>query len=1034
MLTEKQTEVMLGKLRRFELTLEQMMFDKVDEVTMMAYPTDGRYHEVPEASNFVPCREGDSWSGEGIYCWFMGDYTVPPESEGKDLFIYPKIDAYEGLLWVNKKPYGNFGTKVNEFGHGNHYCDLLKKAAVKGEHIEIAMEYYAHHYVMGTRPFQTDPRDDFKITYHSVDICLKNEFICDVYCNLMIVNQMAEGLGAESFRRAELIRTLKKIHEVVYYDIQNVDKDVFLASLREVNQLLKEVLASANSASAPYAGLIGHSHMDTAWLWDIKETVKKCARTYSNQMNLMDQYPEYKFIQSSAYHTALMQEYYPDLFEDIRKAVAAGRYEPNGGVWIECDCNIPSGEMMIRQFLWGQKFTQEHFGYTSDAFWLPDTFGYSVSLPQIMQGCGVKYFLTTKIVWGDTTDFPYDTFYWKGLDGTKVFVHFNKTHSGPEPKNMFRHVLEDSRDSIKEKNVSNMRLLSYGEGDGGGGPTFEMIEVANRLGDVEGLPRSSHITVSEFMKKLEASVAEPSTYTGELYLELHRGTLTNQHTIKRNNRLAEIALRNLEYITVRSSIRKDIAAADEFIKPLLGDLLVNQFHDILPGTCIPSAHEQSILETGRVIEESNRLLEDLIETQSSENTVSVLNTLSFERRDVIYLDYREGYVVKGNYRQQKVTDLEGNTRLAVLGVEIPAFSSVVLELVPGSIEAVSAFEEKDNVLHTPYATVVFDKKGYIESFVDKRVNRELRGEGYSLNAFLMAEDVPWDWDNWDIDADIECKFKEEAVLLSRKVVSDGAVEYRIRSEYQLTAKSSLRQDMIFYADSAEVRFDTVLNWQEEHRLLKTAFDTAIHTDFARHEVQFGYIKRPTSRNTPEEKAKFEVCNHKYTDLSENRYGVAILNDCKYGISAKDSQLRLTLHKGGSRPDYHGDKGVHTFSYGFCPHDRGFGAETVIKPAYRFNISPIVVNGSYEEESLVKVEADNIMIEAVKPAQDQEKAFVLRLYEAEGTYTNTKLSLSGKVKKIAVTNMLEETLETLPLSRELELCFRAFEIKTLKIYY
>jgi alpha-mannosidase len=1034
MLTEKQIDVMLSKLTRFETTLEQLLFEKVDNVTMRAFHTDGRYHSIPDNSCFTPCKMGDTWEGEGTYCWFLGQYSVPEQCEGKTLFIYPKIHGYEGLLWVNGKPFGNFSTKISKANHGNHYCDLLKQEVKKNEVIGIALEYYAHHYVIGTQPFETNPNDDFKITYQEVDICVKNDFIGDVYYNLKIVNQMVAVLDANSFRRAELIKTLKQVHEILYYDYESIDRITFEKALQEANYLLKIVLQEKNSASAPYAGLIGHSHMDTAWLWDINETIKKCARTYSNQMNLMEQYPEYKFVQSSAYHSAMMKEYYPKLFEDIKEQVAAGRYEPNGGVWIECDCNIPSGESMIRQFLWGQRFTRENFNYTSDCFWLPDTFGYSASLPQIRKGCGVKYFLTTKMAWCDTTDFPYNTFYWKGLDGTKVLVHFNVTHSGPDPRNMMENILSGGKNSIKEKTVSNMRLLSYGVGDGGGGPEFEMIEMANRLGDVEGLPKSSHITVSEFMNRLEETITDPSTYSGELYLELHRGTLTNQHTIKRNNRLAEIELRNLEYVTVRDAINNAKIASDDKIHPLMKDLLVNQFHDILPGTCIPQAHEQSIRETTGVIEHARSLIKDILRPAQKEYTVSIINTLSFDRTDVLYLDYLEGYIVKGDYKQQVVTELSGNKKLAVFGAVIPAFSSIVLELTPGYIQKATVFELKDNQLETPCVLANFNEKGYISSFIDKRIQRELKGEGYAFNTLLIAEDVPKDWDNWDLDADCEGKFKDEASLISREVVADGEVEFRIRSEYKLTVNSTLQQDMIFYADSAEVRFDTIMNWQDNHRFLKTAFDTSIHSDFVRQEVQFGYIKRQTNRNTAVEKAKFEVSNHKYTDLSETRYGVAVLNDCKYGVSVNASQIRLSLHKGGCRPDYKGDKGIHACCYSFFPHTEGFSANAVIKPAYQLNIKPIVVSGIHEEASLVKISADNIIIEAVKPLEENEKAFILRLYEAEGTYTTAKLSFTDMIKGLAVTNMLEEVENKIELQQEIELNFKAFEIITLKVNY
>jgi len=1028
---------MLGKLTRFESTLDQLLFDKVDEVLMRAFHTDGRYSTVPKDTNFSPCKENDFWEGEGTYCWFCGQYTVPAEYEGKTLFIYPKIDGYEGMLWVDGKPYGNFSNKISELGHGNHYCDMLKQDVLRNEKIEIALEYYTHHYVIGTKPFEINPNDNFKITYHEVAICLKNDVIWDAYFNLKIINQMVEALDKDSFRRAKLINTLKQVHEIVYYDYESIDKETFVKALLEANLLIKDVLKEKNSASAPFAGLIGHSHMDTAWLWDRKETVKKCARTYSNQMNLMEQYPNYKFIQSSAYHSEMMKENYPELFRSIKEQVAAGRYEPNGGVWIECDCNIPSGESMIRQFLWGQRFTRENFNYTSDCFWLPDTFGYSASLPQIMKGCGIKYFLTTKIVWGDTTDFPYDTFYWKGLDGTKVLVHFNRAHTGPDPKHMIEYIDSDNKNSIKEKTVSNMRLLSYGEGDGGGGPVFEMIEMANRLEDVEGLPKSSHITVSEFMNHLENTIVGPSTYNGELYLELHRGTLTNQHSIKRNNRLAEIELRNLEYVTVRDAIKHGKVASDSKIHPLMNDLLVNQFHDILPGTCIPKAHDQSIIETTHVIEQSKSLMKDILNPEVKEHVVSVENTLSFDRNDLLYLDYSEGFIVEGDYKQQVITDLGGNKKLVVSGVSVPAFSSIVLKLVPGITPATSAFEWKDNKLGelgTPYLSVEFNEKGYIKSLIDKRVNRELKGEGYALNTFLIAEDVSSDWDNWDLDADCECKFRDSAELISRTIVADGEVEIRIRSEYKLTANSSLVQDMIFYADSAEVKFDTIMNWQDNHRFLKTAFDTSIHSDFARQEIQFGYIKRFTNRNTAVEKAKFEVSNHKYTDLSETRYGVAVLNDCKYGISVKESQIRLSLHKGGCRPDYRGDKGLHACCYAIYPHTEGFSANSVIKPAYMFNIKPIAITGVFKENSLVRVSADNIIIEAVKPLEENEKAYILRFYEAEGTYTNTKVSFAEIVKGLAITTMLEEVTRELPVLQEIELSFNAFEIKTIKVKY
>jgi alpha-mannosidase len=1033
MLNEKQIERMLAKLRRFENTIAPMMFEKIDELTTEKFPTPEQYHDIPDQKLFAPCQKGDRWGGEGTYCWFKGQYRVPEEYDGKSLFVYPKIEGYEALLWVNGVPFGTFCTKIVITGHGNHYCDMLKQNVKAGEVIDIALEYYAGHYVMGCEPFAEDPRNSYDFAFNSMDICLKNDSICDFYFDLRTLNQMVEVLDHISFRRADIINTLSRVHEILYYSYEDIDKETFMSAIQEAGRLIKEKLVQTNSATAPYAGFIGHSHMDTAWLWHRGETVKKCARTYANQTNLMEQYPEYKFIQSSAFHSEVIRKNYPKLFEKLVERVAEGRYEPNGGVWIECDCNIPSGESMIRQFLWGQRFTRQYFNYTADTFWLPDTFGYSSSIPQIMKGCGVDYFLTTKMAWNDTTVFPYDTFYWQGLDGTRVLTHLNKTHIWPDAEALMEYVVAGN-DSIKERTVSNMRLLSYGFGDGGGGPQFEMVEMSRRIKDLEGLPRTGHTTVSEFMQQLDKSVVNPSIYAGELYLELHRGTLTNQHTIKRNNRLAEINLRNLEFLTVRDAVERDVTASHEKIHPLLETLLINQFHDILPGTSIPRVHEESIAETTEVINKSSEYILDCLKTEQNADTVSVVNTLSFERKDVIYLDYKEGYVVDGAYKQQITSDVKGNKKLAVAGVVIPAFSSVTLHLVKGTLKTESAFEINGETVTTPKAKVVFDERGFITSFVDRTIDRELRGEGYAFNTFLMAEDVPNAWDNWDIDADIEMKFKDSAVLLGSEVVSDGPVELRIRSEYRLSEKSLLKQDLIFFADSTEVRFETIMDWQDDHRFLKTAFDTTIFSDFARQEVQFGYIKRPTTRNTPEEKAKFEVSNHKYTDLSENKYGIAILNDCKYGISVKESSLRLSLHKGGNRPDYKGDKGIHECTYSFYPHNDGFGAESVIKPAYELNYKPITVNGVWSKESFVSTNRSNIIIEAVKPCEDEEKAYILRLYDAEGTYTNAALNINGKIKEAALTNMLEETLETLPVSNCINLVFKPFEIKTVKITY
>ncbi len=576
MLTEKQIQRMLGKLKRFEDTLEPMVFSKVAEINASAYETAERLYEIPDASLFKAVEKGWTWGGPRSFCWFRSEFTVPEELDGKNLFIKPRTQGYESLLWVNGEPFGTFATKIVFTGHGNHYCDLLKMNVKAGEKIDIALEVYAGHPYKGCDPLENQPLLDYVYTYGGMDICVKDYEIQEFYFDLKVINELVECLDEYSFRRGDIVNALYEAHKVLYYAVEDVDEETFRAALKAAHPFLKEVLAVKNGPEAPSAGIIGHSHMDTAWLWPVPETIKKCARTYANQLALMEQYPEYKFVQSSACHSDMLLKHYPSLFKRIQKSVADGKYEPNGGVWVECDCNITSGESMVRQFLWGQRFTRKHFGYTSNCFWLPDTFGYSAAIPQIMKGCAVDYFLTTKIDWNDTNTFPYDTFYWQGIDGTKVFTHFNKTHMWPAPKNLYDVIQNPEEKSIRERSVTNKRLIAYGYGDGGGGPQFEMVETSRRVADLNGVCKTEHMLVGDFMKDLEATAKNPNTYVGELYLELHRGTLTNQHNIKRNNRKAELALRDLEYFTVDAAVKADKAATDEVTHPLYEKLLINQ--------------------------------------------------------------------------------------------------------------------------------------------------------------------------------------------------------------------------------------------------------------------------------------------------------------------------------------------------------------------------------------------------------------------------------------------------------------------------
>ncbi|MCD7827956.1 MAG: glycosyl hydrolase-related protein [Clostridiales bacterium] len=1027
MLNEPQIEKLLGKIKRFTDLLEPMIFEKQDEINFDAYITEERLHSIPSKDKFSPIEKGSTWYGKDRYCLFRGEYTVPERLKGRDIFIKPHIEGYEALLFVNGKTMGTFATKIVYTSHGNHYCDMIKKDAVPNEKLDIVINFYGGHDNPGCDPTSDSSIKNYNFLYNGADICTKNYEIQEYYFDLLTVYQLASSLPQDSFMRGKAINALYDVHNTVHYLLNDTDLETFMEGLRKSASYLKEVLSMKSQDSAPVAGIIGHSHMDTAWLWHVGETEEKIARTCSNALNLMEQYPEYMFVQSSACHSDMIRRNYPELFERIAEKVKEGRYEPNGGVWVECDCNITSGESMIRQFLWGQRFTRKYFNYTSDCFWLPDTFGYSAAIPQIMKGCGVDYFLTTKMSWNDTNKFPYDTFKWVGIDGTEVFTHFNRTHVFPDAKTVIR----ETTGLIRQKSVTNKRLISYGFGDGGGGPQFEMLELARRIKDLDGVGKSKHTTVSNFMRDLEKTAVNPNTYKGELYLELHRGTLTNQHTIKRNNRKSELALRDLEILTVNEAVKSGKSAAETEIAPLYETLLMNQFHDILPGSCIHRAHAESREQTTALIKEAQEKISAVVNSQES-GYITFTNTLSFERCDPIITDFK-GFI-DADCRQQLYTDLRGQQKLIVSGIKIGALSSATYAVKPHISGKSSPFKAKGDTLETSFAKVKFAENGTISSFYDKRAGREILANGIddvNFNTFLMAEDVPSAWDNWDIDCDIQYKFKDASNLKSREIVSEGEAAYIIRSVYEISKKSTVTQDMIFFADSPEVRFDTVMDWQDDHRLLKTAFDTNISEDFARNEIQFGYVKRPTTRNNTFEEAKFEVVNHKYTDLSESRFGAAILNDCKYGITVDGGKMRLSLHKGGTHPDSEGDHDCpHMCVYSFLPHNSGFNSKDVIRPAYELNVPVIASEGKYDMTELVSVDADNIFIEAIKPCEDEQNAYIVRMYEAEGARTNARLTFPKGTRQ-EITNMLEETVGTLD---SCNVTFRGFEIKTFKVYY
>lgn len=1001
--------------------------DRVDKV--YALKTQDHLRLPPDYSQMDEIVPDTAWGG-GEYrnMWLRFEYTVPDELDGKQLCVIPDVNAVEILCFKNGKPSGIINSK-NKFIGGDHSVMFVSQKASAGEKFDIALECYAGHSCLGCSPLENYMADEETFrnnnnrTYTGIRIVALDKLISDLVFDLMTVIQMAK-LPDDNYLAMKANDALLAAYPEMIFDIKYASDEEIHESAEKVRKLLSPALEKGKSdASRGKIGVIGHSHMDTAWLWPMSETIRKCARTYSQALTLMDMYPEYNFIQSSALHLDWMREYYPDIFEGIKVRVAEGRYEPNGGVWVECDCNITGGEAMVRQFLFGQRFTEKYLGYRSDSFWLPDTFGYNAAIPQIMQQSGVKYFYTTKIGWCDLNKFPTESFVWRGVDGSEVLTHFNRTHFTPDVKSLYTMCSETA-----DHHNTDMRLAAYGYGDGGGGPTYGMCELLNRARDIEGMPAVKPMSISNFMHELEKRRDKLPVYDGELYLELHRGTLTQMHEIKKNNRKAEIALHNLELLNVLSN--EKVNEKLDFLDFLYKELLKNQFHDILPGTSIPKVYEVCIPEMRNVIKAANEETMKYADKMSkkSDDKLSIYNQLSFERNDVTVIDGEYGFSGKA---YQIYTDMDGNKKTAVKAV-IPAMSSVTLDICAPT-EMKSEFEADGNILITPFYRVEFDENGYISSLYDIQADREIRKEGGEpLGTFWTGEDMPINWDNWDIDDDAFLKLKPIKYLVSREVISDGAVEYRIRSEYKFGRKSSIVVDTVFYAGSRQIDFEAKVDWQERHTLLKAGFDVSIRSSTVKNEIQFGHIDRPTTRNTSLEASKFEICNHKWSDLSETHYGVAILNDCKYGISVEESNMRLTLDKGGCRPDPFTNVGVHTMTYSLLPHIGAFDAENVIHPAYELNYKAIPVSGKLDVPTLFEISNPGIICETVKSAEDVPGAYVIRLYESERNHSNCKISFNG-AKKVWSTNMLEEKSEEITLDNGVALLkFRPFEIKTILV--
>jgi alpha-mannosidase len=737
---------------------------------------------------------------------------------------------------------------------------------------------------------------------------------------------------------------------------------------------------------------VGHAHIDTAWEWPIRESKRKVTRSWSTQLALMDEYPDYVFAASQPAQYEWMKELHSDLYRRIKEKIVAGQWEPIGAMWVEADCNLPSGESLVRQLLHGKRFFMREFGHETKVLWLPDVFGYPGNLPQLMAEAGCDFFLTQKLSWNDTNKPEHHTFIWEGIDGTRIFTHFPPadTYNG----SFSAEEVERSVRTFKDGDRSNRSLYLFGWGDGGGGPQPEMIESAHRLQVEMG-------RAAVFFEAASAEAHDLTTWVGELYFELHRGTYTSQSRTKLLNRSAEQALREAEMWSVAAgeypAARLDLAWKK---------LMLNQFHDILPGSSIDWVYE-----------ESNRDLLQVANT-AGEITARATRTLAGSGDQICVFNVN-------SHRRLEVVDMGDRLRV----VEAPACGWAVqsdAHVTRDQLVQVSDAAMENNLLRAEW-----DERGLLTSIWDKEAEREvLNGPG---NLLQLHDDHPARWDAWDIDLEYLKSRMDITDLAAQQIEQSGGLRGAVRFTREFGA-SRFSQRMVLDAGSRVLRFECDVDWREQHKLLKVAFPVTVSSDEATYEVQFGHVRRPTHSRTSRARAMFEVCAHRWADLGDADYGVAMLNDCKYGHDIHGSVMRLSLLRAPTHPDPTADRGWHRFTYALMPHPGDFRQAGVIAAAEDLNAPLRVVRGAPTDtrRSLVEVDTPQAVVETIKRAEDSDAAIV-RLYEAWGGSCAVRLRTTLPVSRVVLCDLLERDRQEVALTDGVvELELTPFKILTLKL--
>lgn len=1001
------------------------------------------------AQKYEPFKVGEPWGGLWTTTWFRIRGKLPADWKEKNPVALVRIGradrgqsgegfTMEGLVWQDGKPV--LAINVNRA--------RVPVVPAKDGSFEFFVEAAANpHWTDEERWLHPETRSKHPwgiFTLEQADLaCFSPEayaFQLDfkvAYQTMLALESNPPGRNTlpphavTDPRRGELMAALN--HACNVFDPDDA------STIPAAREALREVLARKNADPVHTISAIGHAHIDTAWLWPLRETMRKCARTFSTALAYMKQYPEYVFGCSQPQQYLWMKNYYPEIWKGIKEAVARGQWEPIGSMWIEADCNLSSGESLIRQILHGKNFFMEEFGYETIDVWIPDVFGYSASMPQIMRKSGVRYFVTQKISWSQLNKFPHHTFLWEGIDGTQIFTHF-------PPADTYNASMEPGQIKYNERNFrehdrASRSLYVYGYGDGGGGPTIEMLEMARRCKDLSGLPRVDLEKVSTFLEKAEADARDLPVWVGELYLELHRGTYTTQAANKRGNRKSEFLLHDAEFFDVVAGPLAvnpvdaprpvyDVAGQGDTVKAYLDRawklLLLNQFHDIIPGSSITWVYKDSSRDYANIAKLGNEIIRagtaeiaSKIDTADMKEPMLVVNTLNIPRTEVVSLPDGSPFHVR--VPECGYTVVDASTEAPVTSYAAP----VVVEE-----------RERLVALDNGIVRITLNRQGIIRSIRDHRVNRFVLAPGERGNLFQLFRDHPNAWDAWDVDifAFEQCTTIDGFEKM--EVVEQTPIRAGVRVVRRF-GKSCIDQTIRIHAGSARIDFETKIDWQEDHKMLKVAFPVNVRSSRATYEIQYGHTERPTHFNTSWDVARFEVCAQKWVDLSEGDYGVALLNDCKYGHDVHGNTIRLSLLRAPESPDPLADRGTHEFTYSLLPHTGGPRTGGVICEAYALNVplrvTPLAVQKGKlpRERSYFQVNRPGVIIEAIKRAE-KEDATIVRLYEAHNTRGRFTLKTSLPFKQVFLADLMERTLSPLPFKNgEVEYHVKPFEIVTLR---